>query len=148
MFIAFWGLFWRFPTSERHQRAGLKVKVSQPRRKQDQTRQNPKMQQFLKHMRTAYKLGPLLVYKLAYKPILTGVTIPVSPFRSPFIGVVSNFICHDRLGVHLLVMLGSPSVFLGVETSRKTKMEKMIGNSYCWWLKSQTTTWDVWNPIK
>ena len=22
-----------------------------------------------------------------------------------------------------------------------------IHQKYCWWLKSQTTTWDVWNPI-
>ena len=27
------------------------------------------------------------------------------------------------------------------------RWEKGRFNSYCWWLKSQTTTWDVWNPI-
>ena len=34
-----------------------------------------------------------------------------------------------------------------INADRRKKMHKVRGWTYCWWLKSQTTTWDVWNPI-
>ena len=36
-----------------------------------------------------------------------------------------------------------------VESPQKNAMANINKvNSYCWWLKSQTTTWDAWNPKK
>ena len=35
-----------------------------------------------------------------------------------------------------------------VRNNQPGSQRKNIGPlTYCWWLKSQTTTWDVWNPI-
>ena len=34
--------------------------------------------------------------------------------------------------------------FIGV--NKNIQLTSMY--NYCWWLKSQTTTWDVWNPCK
>ena len=38
--------------------------------------------------------------------------------------------------------------FFSSEYGGRTKwLQRKIWAPYCWWKKSQTTTWDVWNPI-
>ena len=64
--------------------------------------------------------------------------------RAHDIGCVLQFYQHE---IHLHIL----SLSLPSDNSRSTASQHTIlfhgsEESYCWWKKSQTTTWDVWNP--
>ena len=55
----------------------------------------------------------------------------------------------DLSGTPLTALIDSDTKHKWVRFQQKTFRFEIshIFTSYCWWKKSQTTTWDVWNPL-